>query len=149
MAGRHPLEPRHSVVVVLGALLVASILVLARAPVELLTVGSATAVTSYTASLGAHGGARWTVGASVYVNLKAMRPGTWKEELWSGTCATPGERMVVLPGLLVTSTRSLARTTKFANDLPRGDGVVSGAASAPGRLTRRRARPGGSRGDGR
>ena len=51
------------------------------------TVTAASAATSYTASLGSHGGARWTVGTSVYVNLKAMTPGTWNQQLWSGTCA--------------------------------------------------------------
>jgi endoglucanase len=94
------------------------------AAVESQTAGSASAVTSFTVSLGVHGGARWTVGTSVYVNLKALRSGTWKQELWSGTCASPGERLVVLPGLVVTSSRNLAKTTRFANDLPRDDGVV-------------------------
>jgi hypothetical protein len=39
-------------------------------------VTSASAATSYTTSLGIHGDARWTPGQSVYVNLKAMAPGS-------------------------------------------------------------------------
>ncbi len=49
----------------------------------------ALAATSHTTSFGAHGASRWTVGQSVYVNLKTMVPGTWKQQLWSGTCASP------------------------------------------------------------
>jgi len=69
------------------------------------------AATSYAASLGSHGSARWTPGTSVHVNLRAMTPGTWKQQLWSGTCALPGRRLVVLPGLVVPATGVLARTT--------------------------------------
>lgn len=71
-------------------------------------VTTASANATYTASLGAHGGTRWTPRQSVYVNLKAMTPGVWKEELWAGTCAAPAARIAVLPGLVVLSTRMLA-----------------------------------------
>jgi hypothetical protein len=72
----------------------------------------AAAATSHSASLGAHGASTWTVGRSVYVNLKAMTPGTWKQELWSNTCASPIARLVVLPSLVVPATRTLQKTTK-------------------------------------
>ncbi len=85
----------------------------------------AAAATSYTTSLGSHGGARWTPGASVYVNLRAMTPGTWKQQLWSGTCALPGRRLAVLPGLVVPGTGALSRTTtRIDPTVPLGAGVT-------------------------
>ena len=87
-------------------------------------VSSAAATTSYTASLGTHGAARWTPGTSVYVNLKAMTPGTWKQQLWSGTCAAPKVRTAVLPSLVVPSSRVLAKTTSTSVAPRTADGVV-------------------------
>jgi hypothetical protein len=78
----------------------------------LTTVTPASAATTHSASLGAHGTSIWTVGRSVYVNLKAMTPGTWKQELWSNTCASPIARLAVLPSLVVPTTRTLQKTTK-------------------------------------
>ena len=87
-------------------------------------VPGAAGATSFTASLGTHGGARWTVGASVYVNLKAMAPGTWKQQLWSGTCVQPAVRLAVLPGLVVPTTRTLAKTTRAPSFSVPSTGVV-------------------------
>ena len=67
------------------------------------------ASTSYTASLGAHGGTRWTLSQSVYVNLKAMTPGIWKQQLWSGTCAQPTLRTAPSRLRLSVSSNSSAR----------------------------------------
>jgi hypothetical protein len=78
----------------------------------LTTLTPAAAATSHKASLGAHGTSTWTVGRSVYVNLKAMTPGTWKQELWSNTCASPIARLAVLPSLVVPTTRTLKKTTR-------------------------------------
>jgi hypothetical protein len=77
----------------------------------LTAVTPAAAAASYRASLGAHGTATWTVGQSVSVNLKAMTPGTWKQQLWSGTCAAPEARLAVLPSLAVPATGRLQKTT--------------------------------------
>ena len=102
--------------VVLGAL--AAVLIAgALAP-------AASGATSLTASLGSHGAARWTVGSSVYVNLKAMSPGTWKQQLWSGTCAVPATRLAVLSSLVVPSSRTLARTTSVTAFAVPSTGVV-------------------------
>ncbi len=84
----------------------------------------ALAATSHTTSLGAHGASRWTLGRSVYVNLKAMVPGTWKQQLWSGTCALPRVRLAVLPSLVVPNTRVLAQTTKTTVVPATDSGVV-------------------------
>jgi hypothetical protein len=91
-----------------------------------LTIGvlSVSATTSYVARLTGHGAARWTPNTSVYVNLSAMTPGVWKQQIWSGTCAKPGVRRAVLPGLVVPSTGTLAKTTKIANLRIIGDGIV-------------------------
>jgi endoglucanase len=107
-----------------------------------LAPASASGATSYTASLGTHGGARWTVGTSVYVNLKAMTPGVWKQQLWSGTCAAPVARIVALPSLVVPATRTLAKTTSVGAiaaptaglvlRLLRGTAVVCGVFLRPG-----------------
>jgi endo-alpha-1,4-polygalactosaminidase (GH114 family) len=78
----------------------------------LTTVSPTSAATSHKASLGTHGAAIWTVGGSISVNLKAMTPGTWKQELWSNTCASPRARLAVLPSLVVPTTRTLQKTTK-------------------------------------
>ncbi len=78
----------------------------------LTTVTPASAATSHKASLGSHGTSTWTVGQSVSVTLKAMTPGTWKQELWSGTCASPEARLAVLPSLVVPTTGTLQKTTK-------------------------------------
>ena len=73
----------------------AAALIMALA-VLLTAFGGAEAATSYTVGLGSHGTVRWTVGQSVYVNLKAMTAGTWKQQLWAGTCASPTSRLAVL-----------------------------------------------------
>jgi endoglucanase len=94
-----------------------------------LIVGSlpatASAATSYTVSLGSHGAARWTVRTSVYVNLKAMSAGTWKQQLWSGTCAAPKTRLAVLAGLVVPAGKTtLAKTTAFTSSVATAGGVT-------------------------
>ena len=89
-----------------------------------MTIAPTSAATTYTTSLGAHGGARWIPGQSVYVNLKALTPGVWKQQLWSGTCALPKIRLAVLAGLVVPGTGALARTTRFQASLPTAAGVV-------------------------
>src|SRR5207253_4656694 len=71
---------------------------------------SVTASTSYVARLGTHGAARWTLNSTVYVNLKVMTAGIWKQQLWSGTCTQPGIRTAVLPSLVVPAARTLAKT---------------------------------------
>jgi len=94
---------------------------------SLLTVAAATpasAATSHTASFGGHGASRWTVGQTIYVNLKAMVPGTWKQQLWSGTCASPVNRLAVLPSLVVPKPRTLAKTTQTTVVPTTGPGVV-------------------------
>lgn len=87
--------------------------------------GPASAATSYTVSLGAHGGARWTVRTSVYVNLKAIMAGAWKQQLWSGTCAAPRARLAALPDLVVPTGRTAyARTTRFTRSIATAGGVT-------------------------
>ena len=96
------------------------------------SLAPAASAAGITASLGSHGGARWTAGTSVYVNLKAMTPGVWKQQLWSGTCAAPAARLVVLPSLVVPTTRTLAKTTRVAAFAvpPPGSSCASCAAPA-------------------
>ncbi len=89
-----------------------SALVLVLSLLTITTVPPASAATSHSASLGANGASTWTVGRSVSVNLKAMTPGTWKQELWSNTCASPIARLAVLPNLVVPTTRKLKTTTR-------------------------------------
>jgi endoglucanase len=85
---------------------------------------TAQAATSYTVGLGSHGAARWTVGTSVFVNLKAMTAGTWKQELWSGTCASPSTRLVALSNLVVPTSRTLSKTTTLKTVPATAGGVV-------------------------
>jgi endoglucanase len=82
------------------------------------------AATSYTVSLGSHGAVRWTPRTSVYVNLKAMTAGTWKQQLWAGTCAAPSSRLAVLPSLVVPSSHVLSKTTPFTTSVATGGGVT-------------------------
>jgi hypothetical protein len=84
----------------------------------------ADAASNFSVSLGSHGSARWTVGTSVYVNLKAMTAGTWKQQLWSGTCAQPVTRLAGLSILVVPSSRALAKTTAFTSRPASGGGVT-------------------------
>jgi endoglucanase len=100
--------------------------VLLSAVIGTLAIGVApvSAATSYTASLSSHGAVRWTVGSNVYVNLKAMTAGTWKQELWSGTCSAPRSRIVALAGLIVPSSHVLAKTTTYIGRPSTGAGVV-------------------------
>lgn len=103
--------------------------VLAAATVALVAGGlvgtsTASAATSYTVSLGSHGAARWAPRSSVYVNLKAMAGGTWKQQLWSGTCAAPKTRLAVLPSLVVPSAHVLSKTTAFTGSIGTAGGVV-------------------------
>lgn len=84
----------------------------------------ADAASSFSVSLGSHGSARWTVGASVSVNLKAMTAGTWKQQLWSGTCAQPAARLAVLSNLAVPASHLLAKTTTYASRPAAGGGVT-------------------------
>src|SRR5205823_10224184 len=85
---------------------------------------SVAASTSYVARLGTHGAARWTLNSSVYVNLKAMTAGIWKQQLWSGTCTQPGIRTAVLPSLVVPAGHTLAKTTKIGSVPVTDSGVV-------------------------
>jgi len=83
------------------------------------------AAASYTVSLRGHGGVRWTLGTSVYVNLKAAAAGTWKQQLWSGTCDAPTTRVAVLRSLVVPAGRTaLARTTPFTDILATSAGMT-------------------------
>ncbi len=97
---RSAVQIRHLVLMVSAAALLAGSL-----------ATPATAATSYTVGLGTHGAARWTPRTSVYVNLKAMTSGVWKQQLWSGTCAAPKTRLAVLASLVVTASHTLAKTT--------------------------------------
>jgi len=89
-----------------------SALILVMSLLTITAVTPASAATSHSASLGANGASTWTVGRAVSVNLKAMTPGTWKQELWSNTCASPIARLAVLPSLVVPKTRKLKTTTR-------------------------------------
>jgi hypothetical protein len=53
-----------------------------------------------------------------------MTAGTWKQQLWSGTCAQPATRLAVLSSLLVPSSHALAKTTAFRSRPTSGGGVT-------------------------
>ncbi len=105
-------------------------------------VPATSATTSLNASLGSHGSARWTVGSSVTVNLKSMTAGTWKQQLWSGTCSAPATRLAVLSSLVVPTSHTLVKATSVAAfavpstgvvlRLVRGTSVVCGVFLNPG-----------------
>jgi hypothetical protein len=101
-----------------------NVMLVCAATLLLLAVVSVNGATSYVARLGAHGAARWTLDTSVYVNLKAMATGTWKQQLWAGTCASPTQRVAVLPSLVVPSSRTLSKTTPVGKVRVTDSGVV-------------------------
>jgi endoglucanase len=88
------------------------------------TAVSVDAATSYSGSLGSHGSARWTYGTSVSVSLKAMSAGTWKQEVWSGTCASPKSRLATLSSLVVPASHVLSRTTSTSTRPATSGGTV-------------------------
>jgi hypothetical protein len=101
-----------------------SALILAVSLLTVTAVTPASAAASHSASLGVNGASTWTVGRTVSVNLKAMARGTWKQQLWSGTCASPRARLAVLPSLVVPRTRTLRKTTRATVVPATGFGVT-------------------------
>ena len=99
-------------------------LILAVSLVTITVVAPVSAATSHTVSFGAHGAVTWTVGKSVSLNLKAIAPGAWTQELWSGTCASPTARLALLPFLVVPTTATLKKTTKTTLVPAQGPGVI-------------------------
>jgi endoglucanase len=113
----HSAPLRRALLLVAALALAAGSIATAPAP--------AAAATAYTASLGVHGGARWTVRTSVYVNLKATTAGTWKQQLWSGTCTAPQSRLATLVSVVVPPGRTaFAKTTPFRSTIASAGGVT-------------------------
>jgi hypothetical protein len=73
---------------------------------------TASGSTSYVARIGGYGAARYTPGVSLYLNLRKLTPGSWRQELWAGNCQTIGKRLASLSPIAVTSSGVVAKTTR-------------------------------------